>query len=669
MAQIGNKLVRKQRVVESLFKRTKKSLGESKGEYRKLSNYLEVGKEKLDRSPEITKNQLNRLKNLKLGGGNLTDSGGGGGVPGPGLLGTLLFGAQAVDTIRNIRNFAKGIGKRFFGKNATKVTGNTTAKSVSKVVTKETTEKVTQNLAEKGVTSAAKNVTKEGLEAASKTVAKEGLEKIATKGGGKLLAKKIPLVGLVLGTAFAVDRAAKGDMAGAAMEFLSGAASTVPGWGTAASVAIDAALIGKDVKEAVDDASGESGDSTEKTSNTDVSSVDGDVTNVNYEPQSTMLELRKFDESVNLFGEKFGGTITADNFMSSIDSEIDSSTVEQVDSGDASMNLGEAAESLRGLSSNRPETDGGKNGCVWAVNQVYAKAGITPPWGNSLYVPTAEQKMIEAGYTEVSYGERQPGDIMVMYDNHASEPQAHIGVVLKNGNVLSNSSGKAALSWEASPEGYDNYYGNKGRIYRRPGTVAKPDQKESNEGQLEQVDGSVDADSTVATTETPPTDIAALTQKGEIRKVVKPATSVRGKDKTVYQRFDGEQWLTGTGETAANYKELYERQEYLRSPQGIANEGAGQPLQITPPSGESMFTVPSTMSDSTNMVSQYTSYNHPSKSVNNTTLISMGVMPGNKQPMVVQAPGGGSSTTIIPSSDMAAALNLQQIMLFNKLVS
>ena len=64
MAQIGNKLVRKQRVVESLFKRTKKSLGESKGEYRKLSNYLEVGKEKLDRSPEITERQLNRLKTV-----------------------------------------------------------------------------------------------------------------------------------------------------------------------------------------------------------------------------------------------------------------------------------------------------------------------------------------------------------------------------------------------------------------------------------------------------------------------------------------------------------------------------------------------------------------------------------------------------------------------------
>ena len=37
------------------------------------------------------------------------------------------------------------------------------------------------------------------------------------------------------------------------MEFLSGAASTVlSGWGTAASVAIDAGLIAKDVKDAVD---------------------------------------------------------------------------------------------------------------------------------------------------------------------------------------------------------------------------------------------------------------------------------------------------------------------------------------------------------------------------------------------------------------------------------
>ena len=46
---------------------------------------------------------------------------------------------------------------------------------------------------------------------------------------------------------FAAQRAMAGDFAGAAMELASGAASTVPGLGTAASVAIDAALIAKDV--------------------------------------------------------------------------------------------------------------------------------------------------------------------------------------------------------------------------------------------------------------------------------------------------------------------------------------------------------------------------------------------------------------------------------------
>ena len=134
--------------------------------------------------------------------------------------------------------------------------------------------------------------------------------------------------------------------------------------------------------------------------------------------------------------------------------------------GGGSGDLASAAESLRGMSS-ASGPDGGKNGCVWAVNQVYKKAGITPPWGSALYVPTAESDMINAGYTQVSSADRQPGDVMVMYDRK-TPPQAHIGVVLKNGNVLSNSSGQASFSWESSPEGYNNYYGNTGKIYRMP---------------------------------------------------------------------------------------------------------------------------------------------------------------------------------------------------------
>jgi len=42
----------------------------------------------------------------------------------------------------------------------------------------------------------------------------------------------------------------KGDLTGAALEFASGAASTIPGLGTAASVAIDAGLAVKDYKGA-----------------------------------------------------------------------------------------------------------------------------------------------------------------------------------------------------------------------------------------------------------------------------------------------------------------------------------------------------------------------------------------------------------------------------------
>ena len=59
--------------------------------------------------------------------------------------------------------------------------------------------------------------------------------------------KKIPLIGLGAGILFGAQRALAGDFVGAGMELASGAAGTVPGLGTAASVAIDAALVAKDV--------------------------------------------------------------------------------------------------------------------------------------------------------------------------------------------------------------------------------------------------------------------------------------------------------------------------------------------------------------------------------------------------------------------------------------
>nr|DAV84072.1 MAG TPA: hypothetical protein [Caudoviricetes sp.] len=59
--------------------------------------------------------------------------------------------------------------------------------------------------------------------------------------------KKVPLLGLAVGSGMAVSRALAGDYTGAALEFLSGIASTIPGPGTAASLAIDGALIYRDL--------------------------------------------------------------------------------------------------------------------------------------------------------------------------------------------------------------------------------------------------------------------------------------------------------------------------------------------------------------------------------------------------------------------------------------
>lgn len=80
-----------------------------------------------------------------------------------------------------------------------------------------------------------------------RTAAKEGAEQ-AGKTGLKSMLKKVPLgVGLLAGGAFAASRAMRGDLTGAGMELASGAASIVPGAGTAASLGIDAALMARDM--------------------------------------------------------------------------------------------------------------------------------------------------------------------------------------------------------------------------------------------------------------------------------------------------------------------------------------------------------------------------------------------------------------------------------------
>jgi hypothetical protein len=91
----------------------------------------------------------------------------------------------------------------------------------------------------------AETVGKEAAETAGEQTAKTAAKK-AGKFGLKSALKKIPLLGLGFGAAFAAQRALEGDYAGAGLELASGAAGAIPGIGTGTSLAIDAGLFATD---------------------------------------------------------------------------------------------------------------------------------------------------------------------------------------------------------------------------------------------------------------------------------------------------------------------------------------------------------------------------------------------------------------------------------------
>ena len=186
--------------------------------------------------------------------------------------------------------------------------------------------------------------------------------------------------------------------------------------------------------------------------------------------------------------------------------------------GNHNLDISKAAQELsekrkgQGISSNIKETDYGRNGCVWVVNQIYKKAGLTPPWGDALFVQDAEDAMIAAGYQQIQQKNRRPGDIMINYDaggyvaGRGKVFQTHIGVVLddEGHNVISNSSTDKALSWVASPKEYNDYYKRKtgdgySKFWRRPnpqqvrgnkkklGALQGKDQKNSSFGSFAEV--------------------------------------------------------------------------------------------------------------------------------------------------------------------------------------
>lgn len=135
-------------------------------------------------------------------GGTGGGSGGSGGGPGLGIGGKVV--AQAVGK-RGAGRLGSRLAAKFGGKAAAKAAQRYGGKIASKL----------------------------GVKAAGGAIAKS-------------LAKKVPVLGLGVGALFAAKRALEGDLVGAGLELASGAASTVPGIGTAGSIGLDATLAARD---------------------------------------------------------------------------------------------------------------------------------------------------------------------------------------------------------------------------------------------------------------------------------------------------------------------------------------------------------------------------------------------------------------------------------------
>lgn len=164
-----------------------------------------------------------------------------------GVIETIKAADDKVNTAidKTIEKGSEKLNNTAVGKAYTKaekaVANSTVGKAVNKGMQKvggavtKTVQKTGEAVAK---TAAGKAVQK----AAAKTVGKT-----AAKAVGKSVLKKIPLVSVGAGLVFGAQRAMAGDWKGAAGEVASGALGTFPGLGTAASVAIDAGLAGRDI--------------------------------------------------------------------------------------------------------------------------------------------------------------------------------------------------------------------------------------------------------------------------------------------------------------------------------------------------------------------------------------------------------------------------------------
>jgi len=178
------------------------------------------------------------------GGGTTLAIAGGVGVLGKMLLGRgsptnpmhviMSKGGALIDGLKNI-----------FKTKGTQTLAKQAGQKGAGAIMKATGKKVYGAAAESAVKAGTASIAKSG----GKGIAKQA-GKLGAKALGKSVLKKIPGVGLLAGIGFGLQRALSGDLAGAALELASGAASTIPGIGTAVSLAADAALVARDINRA-----------------------------------------------------------------------------------------------------------------------------------------------------------------------------------------------------------------------------------------------------------------------------------------------------------------------------------------------------------------------------------------------------------------------------------
>ena len=191
--------------------------------------------------------EMDELDDLKLSSGTnpFVDTRGGG-RGGGGALGALFGTVGALSGMAMRGLAARGLTRAGARILSSKATGSGSKTGLSRVkgfdhiaLPGKNSKPLVQQGKKNFMSRIGKYLGREGTEQAGKKIVKQG--------AGKMLGKKIPLVGLGLGALFAAERLGRGDWGGALLELASGTASMFPGVGTGISVGIDSALMAKDM--------------------------------------------------------------------------------------------------------------------------------------------------------------------------------------------------------------------------------------------------------------------------------------------------------------------------------------------------------------------------------------------------------------------------------------